>query len=281
MALIGAHVSTAGGIHRAFDRADELGCESLQVFVKSPNQWRGKALADEDVAAYRERQAQDGQPVIAHAAYLINLASPKADILKNSIAALTDELARCHRLGLRGLVLHPGGHLGAGLEAGIELVARSLDAVLASPETGDARVLLENTAGQGTALGSRFEELARIIALTDGKDRLGVCLDSCHAYAAGYDVATPDGYEATLEAAEATFGLARVEAVHLNDSKHPLGSRKDRHENIGEGLIGEGFFARVLADARLADLPMVLETPLGDDDEGHARDMERLRALRG
>ncbi|HEX7041500.1 MAG TPA: deoxyribonuclease IV [Trueperaceae bacterium] len=281
MGLIGAHVSTSGGLANAFDRADAIGCESLQVFVKSPNQWRGKALTDEDVAGFKERHGRDGQPVIAHAAYLINLASPKEDILKSSVEGLRDELSRCARLGLRGLVLHPGGHLGAGPEAGIELVARSLDAVLSQPETGDARVLLENTAGQGTALGSRFEELAAIIALVDAKDRLGVCLDSCHAFAAGYDVSTEDGYEATLEAAEAAFGLSRVEAIHLNDSKHPLGSRKDRHENIGEGLIGEAFFARALADERLAHLPMVLETPMGDDDLGHARDMERLRQLRG
>lgn len=281
MGLIGAHVSTAGGLASAFDRAEAIGCESLQVFVKSPNQWRGKALSDDDVAAFRERQAAVGRPVIAHAAYLINLASPKEDILKASMEGLRDELSRCARLGLRGLVLHPGGHLGAGLDAGIELVARSLDAVLAQPETGQARVLLENTAGQGTALGSRFEELARIIELVDAKDRLGVCLDSCHAFAAGYDVSSPEGYEATLEAAETAFGLARVEAVHLNDSKHPLGSRKDRHENIGLGQIGEGFFARVLADERLAGLPMVLETPTGDDDQGHARDMETLRRLRG
>ncbi len=281
MGLIGAHVSASGGLHLTFDRGAEIGCESLQVFVKSPNQWRGKALSDDDVAAYRDRQSEAGQPVIAHAAYLINLASPKEDILEKSLAGLHDELTRCHRLGLEGLVLHPGGHLGAGVEAGLELVARSLDAVLARPETGDARVLLENTAGQGTALGWSFEELAKIIDLADAKDRLGVCLDSCHAYSAGYDLATEDGYEATLEAAEAAFGLARLEAIHLNDSKHPLGSRKDRHENIGEGMIGEAFFARVLADERLSHLPMVLETPMGDDDLGHARDMERLRALRG
>ena len=281
MGLIGAHVSASGGLHLTFDRGAEIGCESLQVFVKSPNQWRGKALSDDDVAAYRDRQSEAGQPVIAHAAYLINLASPKEDILEKSLAGLHDELTRCHRLGLKGLVLHPGGHLGAGVEAGLELVARSLDAVLARPETGDARVLLENTAGQGTALGWSFEELAKIIDLADAKDRLGGCLDSCHAYSAGYDLATEDGYEATLEAAEAAFGLARLEAIHLNDSKHPLGSRKDRHENIGEGMIGEAFFARVLADERLSHLPMVLETPMGDDDLGHARDMERLRALRG
>lgn len=281
MGLIGAHVSTAGGLHKAFERANAIGCQSLQIFVKSPNQWRGKALTEPDVDQYKQSQAKAGEPVVAHAAYLINLASPKEDILEKSLGGLTDELTRTYRLGLGGLVLHPGGHLGAGVDVGLDIVARSLDAVLARPETGDARVLLENTAGQGTALGSRFEELAKIIELTDAKDRLGVCLDSCHAYSAGYDVANEAGYEAMLEAADATFGLARVEAFHLNDSKHPLGSHKDRHENIGEGQIGEWFFSRVITDERLASLPMVLETPMGDDDLGHARDMERLRGLMG
>ena len=279
MGLIGAHVSTAGGLYNAFERGSQIDCLSLQIFVKSPNQWRGKALSEDDVEKFKQGRAENSEPVVAHAAYLINLASSKEDILAKSLAGLTDELSRVYRLGVDGLVLHPGGHLGAGVEAGLDTVARSLDAVLALPETGDGRVLLENTAGQGTALGSRFEELAKIIELTDAKDRLGVCLDSCHAYSAGYDVATEDGYEAFLDAAESTFGLAKVEAFHLNDSKHPLGSHKDRHENIGEGEIGEWFFARVINDERLAKLPMVLETPMGDDDQGHARDMERLRAL--
>lgn len=279
MGLIGAHVSTAGGLHKAFERGNAIGCQSLQIFVKSPNQWRGKVLTEPDVEQFKESHSANGEPVVAHAAYLINLASPKEDILTKSLGGLTDELARTYRLGLKGLVLHPGGHLGAGIDVGLEIVARSLDAVLALPETGDARVLLENTAGQGTALGSRFEELAKIIELTDDKDRLGVCLDSCHAYSAGYDVANEIGYEAMLDAADASFGLSRVEAIHLNDSKHPLGSHKDRHENIGEGLIGEWFFARVITDERLAHLPMVLETPMGDDDLGHERDLARLRGL--
>ena len=281
MGLIGAHVSTAGGLYHAFDRADELGCQSLQIFVKSPNQWRGKVLTEDDVTAYRERQERDGQPVIAHAAYLINLASPKEDILEKSIGGLLDELSRAYRLGLDGLVLHPGGHLGAGVEAGIELVARSLDVVLARPETGDAKVLLENTAGQGTVLGSRFEELAAIIERVDAKDRVGVCIDSCHAFSAGYDLTREDGYEAMFDAADATFGLERIKAFHLNDSKHPLGSKKDRHEHIGQGLIGEWFFGRLLADERFAKHPMTIETQPGDDNEGHKQDMETLRRLQG
>lgn len=279
MGLLGAHVSTAGGLHKAFERGDAMGCQSLQIFVKSPNQWRGKALAEPEVEQFRERHAANGGPVVAHAAYLINLAGPKQDIHGASKAGLLDELTRCHRLGVGGLVLHPGGHLGDGQEAGIERIARSIDEVLAAPETGDARLLLENTAGQGTSIGARFEELAAILALVDAKDRVGVCLDSCHAFSAGYELTTDDGYESMFERFDALIGLARLEAVHLNDSKHPLGSRKDRHENIGEGLIGEEFFARILADERVKKLPLVLETPMGDDDLGHQRDLERLRGL--
>ena len=279
MALIGAHVSTAGGLHKAFERGDAMGCESLQIFVKSPNQWRGKVLTEPDVEQFKEARAAHGGPVIAHAAYLINLATPKPDIHAASKAGLLDELTRSYRLGLKGLVLHPGGHLGEGLEAGIEQIARSLDEVMVDPATGDARLLLENTAGQGTSIGARFEELAAIIALVDAKDRVGVCLDSCHAFSAGYELTDPDGYEAMFESFDELIGLARLEAVHLNDSKHPVGSRKDRHENIGDGLIGEEFFAKLLADERVKGLPLVLETPMGDDDLGHERDMAKLRSL--
>lgn len=279
MGLIGAHVSTAGGLYKAFERGDALGCQSLQIFVKSPNQWRAKVLTEPDIDQFKELHAAKGQPVVAHAAYLINLATPKPDIHASSKAGLLDELTRCYRLGVGGLVLHPGGHLGEGVEAGIEQIARSIDEVMAAPETGDARLLLENTAGQGTSIGARFEELAAIIDLVDAKDRVGVCLDSCHAFAAGYEVTTPEGYEAMFAAFDDLIGLHRLEAVHVNDSKHPLGSRKDRHENIGEGLIGADFFARLLADERLASLPLVLETPLGDDDLGHERDLARLRSL--
>ncbi|HZJ08557.1 MAG TPA: deoxyribonuclease IV [Trueperaceae bacterium] len=279
MGLLGAHVSTAGGLHKAFERGAALGCQSMQIFVKSPNQWRGKVLTEPDVAQFKESHAANGEPVVAHAAYLINLASPKAQIHAASKAGLLDELTRVHRLGLGGLVLHPGGHLGEGVEVGIEQIARSLDEVMASPETGDARLLLENTAGQGTSIGARFEELAAIIELVDAKDRIGVCLDSCHAFSAGYALNTQDGYEAMFASFDESIGLERLEAVHINDSKHPLGSRKDRHANIGEGLIGEEFFARLLVDEKLTNLPLVLETPLGDDDLGHERDLDRLRSL--
>ncbi len=280
MGILGAHVSTAGGVAKAFARGRDIGCEGIQIFVKSPNQWRAKPLAEADIAGFHEARSAEPQPVVAHAAYLINLASPKEDVLATSIAALADELARCDSLGLDGLVLHPGGHLGSGVDLGIETVARSLDQVLATVPPGSTKVLLENTAGQGTTLGSSFAELRRMIELTDQKDRLGVCIDSCHAFAAGYDLTSADGFEALLGDIEEQIGLGRVGCFHVNDSKHPAGSRKDRHENIGEGLIGEGFFARLINEAHLAGLPMILETPLGDDDLGHQRDLARLKGLR-
>lgn len=280
MGTLGAHVSTSGGVAKAFARGNDIGCEGLQIFVKSPNQWRAKPLAESDIAAFHEARAAAPQPVVAHAAYLINLASPKEDVLATSIGALIDELKRCDSLGLDGLVLHPGGHLGSGVDAGIETVARSLDKVLSEVPPGSTKILLENTAGQGTSLGSAFWELSKMIELSDQKGRLGVCIDSCHAFAAGNDVTTPEGYEALLADIDAHIGLARVGCFHVNDSKHAVGSRKDRHENIGEGLIGEGFFALLVNDSRLATMPMMLETPLGDDELGHRRDLARLKSLR-
>mgnify|MGYP001054515707 FL=1 len=279
MALIGAHVSTAGGSYKAFERGLEIGCTALQIFVKSPNQWRAKAIDPADVQKFHEAHATHPWPVTAHAAYLINLASQKEDISEKSRAGLADELARCDLLGVAGLVFHPGAHLGAGVLVGVEDVARNMDAVLAATPDVRTKLLLENTAGQGSTIGVRFEELASIIALLDQPERVGVCLDTCHAFAAGYDLRTPAGYEAVLEEFDRIVGIERLLCVHLNDSKHPLGSHKDRHENIGDGEIGAEAFAVIVNDGRLAAVPKLLETPLGDDDLGHARDMEKLRAF--
>ncbi|HEX7003821.1 MAG TPA: deoxyribonuclease IV [Trueperaceae bacterium] len=279
MDLLGAHVSVAGGPHTAFERGVEIGCRSLQIFVKSPNRWAGSKLKEEQVTAFREAREAAPQPVIAHAAYLINLCGNNPELIEKSRRGLIDELERCARLGVDGLVVHPGAHLGDGEEAGVEGIARSIDVVLAAlPEVG-TRLLLENTAGQGSAMGRRFEELAGVIERVEQKERVGVCLDTCHAFAAGYDLSTEEGYQRTVEAIEESVGLERIEALHLNDSKHPLGSNKDRHENIGEGQIGAEAFARLLSDPRFAGRPMVVETPLGDDDKGHERDLVRLREL--
>jgi len=286
MPRLGAHVSTAGGVATAFPRAAALGCDALQVFVKNANAWRAKPLAAGDVEAFRAAHAATAGPsapaplpLVAHAGYLINLCSPKPDVHRNAQAALIDELERCSALGIPGLVLHPGAHLGTGEDVGLDGIARALDAVHAALPDAYARVLLENTAGQGTVLGSRLEQLAGIVARVDAPERVGVCLDTCHAFAAGYDLRDADGYLAFVDAVDATVTLQRVAAVHLNDSVFGCGSRKDRHTTIGEGELGLAVFARWLADPGWGERPMVLETPLGDDGEGHARDLATLRGL--
>jgi len=258
----------------------DLGCETIQIFVKNNNQWNGKPLVDEEVEAFRNaRQASPIGPVVAHASYLINLAALNPETLEKSRVSLTDELDRCDRLGLDGLVLHPGAHVGAGETAGIDLVARSLDAVL-SKTRGSTPVLLENTAGQGTVLGHDLAQLAEIIERCEHSSRLGVCLDTCHAFAAGYAVHEPDGYDSFWEEVEATVGLAAVRCLHLNDSLKPLASRRDRHANAGSGEMGEEVFRRLMNDPALARVPMILETPRGEDGEGHRRDLDLLRRLR-
>jgi deoxyribonuclease-4 len=279
MARLGAHVSVAGGTHKAFARGRDIGCEALQIFVKNANRWSGRPLADDEVASFREQHAASGWPVVAHASYLINLASPDPAAQEKSIAALIDELERCDRLGVPGVVLHPGAHMREGVEPGLDRVAQALDRVSGLRPGLQARVLLENTAGQGSTLGRDFQELGAILARVDDPERLGVCFDSCHAFVAGYDLRDEAGYEATWAAFDAAVGLPRLMAVHLNDAKHPLGSRKDRHASILEGEIGGDFFARIVGDPRLAALPMILETPLGDDGLGHQRDLETLRSL--
>jgi len=276
---LGAHVSTAGGVARAFDRGAAIGCDALQIFVKSPNQWRGRAFSDGEPEDFRQgRSATGGLPVVAHAAYLINLAAPDPKILDRSRTALADELDRCDALGLDGLVVHPGAHLGEGVDVGVARIAASLDAVLGERDAGTP-VLLELTAGQGTVLGRTLEELAAIRDASRHADRLAFCLDTCHAFAGGYDLRTADAVETFVDRVAATIGIAGVVCVHLNDSTGELGSRRDRHANIGSGEIGAEGFRAWLADSRLAGIPSILETPLGDDELGHGRDLERLREL--
>jgi deoxyribonuclease IV len=281
---LGAHVSVAGGLPTALGRAADLGCEAIQIFVKNGNQWRGRVLADEEAEAFRAAHAGSAVgPLMAHASYLINLASAEGEIREKSVAALADELARCERLGVGGLVVHPGAHLGAGEETGIERVAAALDRVLGllpSDSPGArTRILLATTAGQGTCLGHRLEHLAAIHARVAAPHRIGVCLDTCHAFAAGYAIHEEEGYEDFVTAVAGIVGLDHLGGMHLNDSVRPFGSRRDRHAHIGEGEIGLGAFARLLQDPRLASVPMVVETEPGDEMAGHRRDLETLRGL--
>ena len=261
-------------------RATSLGCTAAQVFVKNAAQWRWRELEEEEAAAFRAAHAGSAVgPLVAHASYLINLCGTDPLILARSREALADELARCARLGVGGLVLHPGAHLGAGEEAGVERVAASIDAVLAELPGAPVRILLENTAGQGSCMGHRLEHLAAIRDRVAEPARVGICLDTCHAFAAGYALHEPAGYEEMFAEIEERIGLAALGCMHLNDSLRPFGSRRDRHAHIGEGEIGLGAFARLLQDPRLAAVPMIIETETGDDLEGHRRDLETLRGL--
>ena len=281
MPLLGAHQSIAGGLHRAFDRIRAVGGESLQIFTANQRQWRVKPPTAEDIRLFAEKWQACGQmPVASHGSYLINLAAADPVAAAKSIAAFADELGRCLQLGLGFVVLHPGSHLGAGVEAGLEAVARNLDQALEQagvPATG-LNVLLETTAGMGTALGSRFAELGWLLGRSRYAHNLGVCIDTCHIFAAGYDLRDPAAYERTMDELEREVGLARVHFVHLNDSKKGLGSRVDRHEHIGRGEIGDEGFRLLLNDPRFAYHPMTLETPKGDD---LAEDRENLARLRG
>jgi deoxyribonuclease IV len=273
--FLGAHVSVAGGLPRAFERGRALGCRAMQIFVKNASQWRGRPLDDEEVARFREAHgAWQGAPLVAHAAYLINLAAPAGDVRSRSIAGLADELERCARLGVAGLVVHPGAHGGAGEDEGVRRVALALDEALADSVPGP-RVLLETTAGQGTSLGWRLEQLEAVIAASRHRERLAVCLDTCHLFAAGYAMDTAEGIDEVLAEARARFGEERIACVHLNDSRPPRGSRRDRHANLGEGCLGRGPFAHLVSHPRLAAVPLVVETP-NDDEQGHARDLALL-----
>jgi deoxyribonuclease-4 len=275
---LGAHESIAGGLHRAFDRAQLATCDAVQVFVKSNRSWAVKPLTEEEIAQFKARAEESGVwPVVGHTSYLLNLGTPDEALWTRSRDMLITEVERCEALGVEWLVLHPGSHVGSGEEAGLARVAQGLGEVHAATPGFRTQILLETTAGQGDSLGHTFEQLARIIELTPQGERLGVCLDTCHAFAAGYELRTVEGYAATMAAFERAVGLGRLKALHLNDSKGELGERKDRHEHIGKGYIGLEGFRNVLNDPRLAGLPGLLETPKGEELE---EDRENLRVLR-
>ena len=280
MLLIGAHMSIAGGLHLAISRGEETGCAAIQVFTKNASQWRGKPISPADAEAFRSawRESSIG-PIIAHDSYLINLAAPDEDMWRKSIAAFVEEMERCAVLGIPALVMHPGAHLGVGEEAGLLRLAAAFRAIFAAAPAG-VIVLLENTAGQGTCLGYRFEHLAAIIEQAP-EGHFGVCFDTCHAWAAGYDLSTPAGYAATMAEFDRIIGLKRLRVFHVNDCKKGLGCRVDRHEHIGQGSIGEAGFAALMQDARFADIPKILETPKGDDGELDRMNLALLRRLAG
>lgn len=285
-ARLGAHMSIAGGMPRAVERAVAVEATALAVFVKSSNQWAARPFAAGEVEAFRAavRAAGLERHTVAHASYLINLASPDDALWERSVAAFRGEISRCALLGIPHLVVHPGSHMGSGTEAGIARVALALDRALSSVGAEDPRttngveVLLEITAGQGNTLGARFEELGAILSASERSARLGLCFDTCHALAAGYEFRDARSFAAMLRELDGAVGLDRLKAFHLNDSKGDLGSRLDRHEHIGRGKVGLEAFRSILNDRRFRDLPMVLETPKG---ENLAEDRLNLGVLRG
>jgi deoxyribonuclease-4 len=275
----GAHMSISGGLHKAFGHGERAGCDTLQIFSKNQQQWRGKPLSEQDIALFQAEQQRTGfEPLIVHDSYLINLASPNDELWEKSIAAFADELERCAALGIPYLVTHPGAHVGSGEDTGLSREADALNRLFEAGTGGATMVLLETTAGQGTCLGYRFEHLATLIELVGHDERIGICVDTCHLLAAGYDIRTPEACAATFEELDRVIGLERLKAFHLNDSQKDLGSRVDRHTHIGDGCVGLEGFRAIVNDPRFAQIPMILETPKGDD---LAEDIENLAKLRG
>jgi deoxyribonuclease-4 len=262
MPRLGAHMSVAGGLPRAVERAIVHGCAAFQIFAKNANQWRGRVVPRAEIREFRSKVEASGlRPVVSHASYLINLATTIPALRAQSIEAMGDELDRAEALGLLGVVLHPGCYTRGSEAEGLELIADALLGLLRARRRGKTMVILEHTAGQGTALGATFEQLASIIAKMNDHPRVGVCLDTCHLLASGYDLCSPDGYAETFAQFGRLVGFERLKALHLNDSKKPLGSRIDRHAHIGEGCLGLEPFRRIVNDRRLRGLPMLLETP--------------------
>lgn len=295
MRLLGAHMSIAGGVEQAILRGHSIGCNTLQLFTKNNNQWHGKPLGVEDITKFKEeRQEKQIHSILSHDAYLINLASPKPEVYKKSFDAFTDEIVRAEQLGIDFLVMHPGAHLGEGEDWALKRIAESIGMALGkcrggptcAPSSGrtrrsaptNVRVLLEITAGQGTNVGYKFEHLAEILKQVNQPERMGVCIDTCHLFAAGYDVRTAQGYKEVMDQFDDVVGIKQIYAFHLNDSKKGLGCRVDRHEHIGQGAIGLEGFRALLNDPRFEKIPMVLETPKGPEMK---EDVVNLKVLRG
>ena len=284
-------MSIAGGLPYAVARARAHGCESLQIFTKNASRWRARPLPADEIAAFREAVRDSGiHPVVAHASYLINVATPNPALRAQSLAALGEELDRAEALGLLGVVLHPGARMTAPVDEAIALVGEALRQVLKERPRGKTMILLEHTAGQGTSMGSSFEEIAGMLQAGRNRSRLGVCLDTCHLLASGYDLCSKEGYEGTFTKFQRLIGFDRLKALHLNDSKKPCRSRVDRHEHIGKGCLGLEPFRRLVNDPRFAHLPMMIETEktergvrrkgLVEIDPLDAMNLNALRALR-
>lgn len=275
---LGAHMSIAGGVSKALERGYSIGCEAIQIFTKNQRQWKAKPLEPDEIERFKQKRAETGiHPVVAHDTYLINLGSPDETAWQKSLDAYIHELERCEVLSIPYLVMHPGSHMGSGEEAGLRRIAEGLNRAHAATPGFRVITLLETTAGQGTNLGYRFEQLASIREMVAEPERVAICFDTCHAFAAGYELRTPEGYAETMAEFDRILGLDLLRCFHLNDSKTDLGSRVDRHQHIGQGLLGLEPFRLLLNDPRFAALPGLLETPKGKEMR---EDIENLRVLR-
>ncbi len=273
-------MSIVGGVHCAVERAASIGCTTMQMFVKNNNRWRGKKLTAEDISTYKKllRESSIG-PVVVHDTYLINLCATNKDILQKSRDALKDELDRCEMLGVEYHNFHPGSHMGAGERDGIQRIGESLNLIHGQTAGYRVKSVIETTAGQGTAIGHRFEHLRHIIDLVEQQERMAVCVDTCHIFAAGYDIVTDAGYEQTFREFDSVVGLDRLVAFHVNDAKRERGSRVDRHEHIGKGTIGKAGFRLLMNDDQFKSIPKILETPKGPELKEDVKNMRVLRSL--
>jgi deoxyribonuclease-4 len=273
-------MSIAGGIHTAVERAMKVNCTALQLFVKNSNQWHAKPLSADDISTYKKLLAESRiGPVVVHDSYLINLCAVDKAILQKSRLALKDELDRSEQIGAQYLNFHPGSHMGAGEKDGIKRIAESLNIVHEQTKGYRVKSVLESTAGQGTSIGYRFEQLREIIETVGDRERMGVCIDTCHVFAAGYDIGTEAGYEKTFKDFDQILGLDRLVAFHINDSKRELGSHVDRHEHIGKGKIGKLGFRLLMNDPRFQRIPKILETPKGPELKEDVMNLKLLRSM--
>ena len=276
--ILGKHVSIAGGLDKAFKRAADIGCNSMQIFVKNPRGWKMREVDAAEAEEFRaERKKYKINPVVVHAAYLINLASPKDELWGKSISALKSEYQRCDRLGAEYLIFHPGSHTGSGTEKGIARIAEALNEILAEVKS-ETMILLENTAGAGTGIGADFNQLKEIIDRVDYPERLGICIDSCHAFTARYNLKEKSGLEELISDFNELIGLDKLKVIHLNDSKYDCCTNKDEHAHIGEGKIGSEAFKRLINHPQLKDKVFILETPQFDKDRDD--DVILLKELR-
>lgn len=279
--ILGAHFSIARGLHDAVYKAKSYACDALQMFTKNATSWRERDITEKERQQFENVKQETGiHRIASHASYLINLASPEGKKHAMSVRSLRQEIIRSAKLNIPYVILHPGAHMDSGVDTGIRKIADSINRIFADTETTSTRLLLETTAGQGSSIGHTFEQLAQIVELINDRHRIGICLDTCHIFAGGYDIRSEDTYNQTMDSFDRILGLVQLYIIHFNDSKKDLGSRVDRHAHIGQGFIGVSAFQYFLKDERLLHIPKLLETPKGDDDEDwDRRNLEILRTL--